>query len=78
MSAKEMFEELGYEKEKYEVVYGFGYTNNFKVIEFVLLGHNFENKVINVYNWATNARESITMKELKAINKQIKELDWNE
>ena len=67
MSAKEMFEELGYKliNEKNIVYKNIHFTGRITHIAF------FNNKKILV-------TQSIGLKELKAINKQIEELGWNE
>ena len=68
-----MFEELGYKKIKNQFV---------NVIE--LLGNDddkrlsFEtDKTICMYDFFDGTR-NITMQELKAINKKVEELGWNE
>lgn len=74
MSAKEMFEELGY-KQEYHISY-IKYCKEVKQccddpveiqIWFYQIDECFEKN-----------REVITMAELKAINKQVSELGWNE
>lgn len=66
MTAKELFEELGYE-ENYH-------------IEYIM----YYNKEEEKYIWFSRtdetieARFDIDMPLLKAINKQIEELNWNE
>lgn len=71
MSAKEMFEELGLFKK----------IDDEECIEYELISDlwryyiifNKEYKTINF-----NMYEEINMQELKAINKQIEELGWND
>ena len=75
MSAKEMFEELGYERFEYSG--GIRYTNpdleqniEFEYTEF-----------INIYNTCPNIKQDIEvldLDELQAINQQVKELGWYE
>lgn len=77
MSAKEMFEELGYVYSKDEEgIYYLKYfieTNCYMKIEFI-----FELKDIFIYleNNASNVYTSICLQELRAINKQVEELGW--
>lgn len=84
MKAKEMFEELGYE-EKYEHTNIITYHKEtldgiyeLLGIEFVLNHHfvSMYRKVGNKFNYG--AFNGIDKKLLKAINKQIEELGWNE
>jgi hypothetical protein len=71
MSAKEMFEELGYEQDtKNNVIY------YFKKI------HIPKSCIVYSINFITDKKEifiskNIDMEELKAINKQVEELGWN-
>lgn len=72
MSAKEMFEELGYEQNtKNNVIYYFKKIHIPK--SYIVYSINFiaDKKEIFI-------NKNIDMQELKAINKQIEELDWNE
>ena len=72
MTAKEMFEELGYEQEmKNNVIY------YFKKI------HIPKSDIVYSINFIVEKKEifiskNIDMQELKAINKQIEELGWYE
>ena len=72
MKAKEMFEELGYEQEmKNNVIY------YFKKI------HIPKSDIVYSINFIVEKKEifiskNIDMQELKAINKQIEELGWDE
>lgn len=64
-SAKEMFEELGYEK-----------INETKII---YKGKHFSNRPIHIAffdNRKILITESIGIEELQAINKQVEELGW--
>lgn len=65
MTAKELFEELGYEVD---------YKNDYS-----LRYHNEENDYyIYFYNYSKKIEvlHDITLQELKAINKQVEELGW--
>ena len=66
MSAKEMFEELGY-KQINNDNYSTCYSNE------------EENYYIYFYNYwkKIEVLHDITMKQLQAINKQVEELGWN-
>lgn len=80
MSAKEMFEELDYEQTKTKrfIKYTYKYfTSNWYHIMFDL-----EEKLIDCYisndsPFSPNEPSSISIDELKAINKQVEELGWN-
>ncbi len=70
MTAKEMFEKLGYEQVIYNGgVVGFGYDKKTKPI-----------KTINIYtdDMSFFSTSRITMKEYQAITQQMKELGWIE
>lgn len=72
MTAKEMFEALGYEeviRDKQPKEGIFYREKNYKDIFYARRLLFFTDKVVR----ATN---NITMKELKAINQQCKELGW--
>lgn len=77
MSAKEMFEELNYfqssEDFEDELVYNLNTTDveSYRYISF----HKIF-KYIEVDDWTGNFQLSV--QELKAINKQIEELHWND
>ena len=75
-SAKEMFEELGYEKERIyidgwlnQIVYQIRMKNDRKFKKIIF---QYDEKVVDFLEYT-----SINMKELKAINKQVEELGWN-
>lgn len=75
MKAKEMFEKLGYKRDKrkkYIVYYQLLKLGREKQIEF-----NFDYKTVEKRQVPSLKCETINMRELKAINKQIKELGWN-
>lgn len=76
MSAKEMFEELGYKQEKFDLemfdkkkIPYLRYSDNccYKTVSFQLKDKFFSTSCI------TEDYEKV----LKAINKQIEELNWN-
>lgn len=79
MSAKEMFEKLGYELKKetqYFLCYEKATTyDGIDVITFI-----YESKHIQIYNIFPVDRhlsaKDITLEELQAINKQVEELGW--
>ena len=79
MSAKEMFEELGYgqvigDKERY----GIGEFIQYRNYEYSRwITFNFYDKTINcgMYDDPVEPMD-ITINELKAINKQVEELGW--
>ena len=76
MSAKEMFEELGYiesENNNKGITYNYNFTD-YSTYSFIHFNKKdekieMESNVINGYD--------ITLQELKAINKQVEELGWN-
>ena len=71
MSAKEMFEELGYEIDStYEIERHLYYCKDYTKIDFDLNRNDFYK-----YN-SGGFRSPIDMKLLKAINQQCKELGW--
>ena len=67
--ADDMFKELGYEKEERNFNSGkiIEYDDGFRQIDFI-----FRYKEVMIWNITTD------MKELKAINKKIEELGWEE
>ena len=82
MTAKEMFEELGYKVAndcEYYIFYkkplieNPEYEKDYLHISFKKLDKAF----IKTYG-DDNSPEIITMQELKAINKQVEELGWND
>ena len=72
-TADEMFEELGYEDLSNNI--GFSciclYGKYDKRIGF------YHDKTFDIYN-CIDGTEYVTMQELKAINKKVEELGWNE
>ena len=81
MSAKEMFEKLGYKLYKHQTYMFYEkalkkkpeYENDYEHIEF-----NFISETINKTYGDDNSVSDITFEELQAINKQVEELGWNE
>lgn len=73
MTAKEMFEALGYEfiesKELIQYLIDGGADGDYMAIEFWLNDHTFSAQ----YNYEP---KEVTMSEYKAIQQQIKELGW--
>lgn len=79
MSAKEMFEELGYECKiakfkgdiiNIEYIGDDEYSSNIRF--------NLENKSFNVWYGENEYSGGITMEIYKAINKQVEELGWED
>lgn len=76
MNAREMFKKLGYEKQVYDyfIVYVKGNYIMFHIIEFHL-----KNKIVQSHREDCEIGDvikSLTVDELKAINKQCEELGW--
>ena len=70
MTAKEMFEELGYEQKiKNNVIYYFKKIHIPK--SYIIYSINFINDNKEIF-----ISKNIDIKELKAINKQCEELGW--
>ena len=75
MSAKEMFEKLGYkEVNRQDKVAYFNKKDNVRIRFYEL--HNQYGKSIQIED-DCHMSTFIGMKELQAINKQIEELGWN-
>jgi hypothetical protein len=74
MTAKEMFEELGYKQEHH-----ISYIKYYKEVE-QCYGDPVEIQIwfYQIDECFEKNREVITMAELQAINKQVEELGWNE
>lgn len=74
MSAKEMFDKLGYKQEHH-----ISYIKYYKEVE-QCCGDPVEIQIwfYQIDECFEKNREVITMEELQAINKQVKELGWNE
>ena len=84
MSAKEMFEELGYVQEKGDKIYITYYNGDFKNKQRCdkQITFDLEDKSFIAYSpYNLNDYEDcsifINIEELKAINKQVSELGWN-
>ena len=73
-SAREMFEELGYEYDTYGKDIIFSKEFEYATVE---LYFDVESKTITIQSNKDIAYQ-FKIKELKAINKQIEELKWNE
>lgn len=72
MTAKEMFEKLGYEKEEY--VNQIFYKNHRQFLEF-----NKTSKNINIFMNGCFGHQGFQISDielLQAINKQVEELGW--
>ena len=66
MSAKEMFEQLGY-KQTNNNTYSTCYKNEEE--DYYIYFYNYSKKIEVLHD--------ITIQELQAINKQVEELGWN-
>lgn len=80
MSAKEIFEELGYEKvNEVPLLYQFNDGGYIKNIEF---SKSLKRIAFSSYEYYNNGKATeenfINISELKAINQQCKELGWIE
>lgn len=71
MSAKEMFEKLGYNYERttFEIFYFTEYRETYDDMFYIGIHFNLDDKNF----WS---EVNIDVDELKAINKQIEELGW--
>ena len=74
MSAKEMFEKLGYKQSKPENVPVLFYVREVNSCEEII----FDLKYKKIYKEIDGELTEITLDELKAINQQIEELGWYE
>lgn len=77
MSAKEMFEELGYRDYHLinnEIVYN--YSWNEEPEEYRYVSFHLSEKYIELSDWRGDFY--LKSRELQAINKQIEELGWND
>lgn len=73
MTAKEMFEKLGYEKtchDEREIIYSI-YSDNVFIAE---IEFDLQNKTF--YCMCSDIVMEVDMELLKAINQQVKELGW--
>lgn len=79
-SAKEMFEELGYNEMYQNKHYMFYVKDLVDTPEYerdsIHLEFNFDTKTFNKTYGDDNSVYEITLEELQAINKQIEELGW--
>ena len=77
MTARQMFEKLGYEyNERTEKLYGIiEYSKQFEYAEMTI---DFDNKSkeVELYTDKSDVAIDITLEELQAINKQVEELEW--
>ena len=81
MSAKEMFEKLGYElKKKSQWFLSYEKETTYDGIDVIVF--IYKDKRIQSYNIFPVDRhlttKDIALEELQAINKQVEELGWNE
>jgi len=84
-SAKEMFEELGYRKEDVEDIFtGEVFEYDYKYVKFdgtwlreILINDTTKLIHFNTELFNRTQNEMLTPQELKAINKQVEELGWN-
>lgn len=79
MTAKKMFEKLGYEYE--HIPNGFDYTIKYFIREITHIRFNLIDKSFIKYTSSDSPfepikPEHITMNELQAINKQVEEKGW--
>ena len=76
MTAREMFEKLGYkiDKQKDYIVY----WKPLKLNRELQIEFNFKFNTIEKRKVSDMKCEVITFRELQAINKQVEELGWNE
>lgn len=76
MSAKEMFRKLGYKyiKRDFEIIYQ--YTKNEYIEDYRYIKFDIKNKKIELCDWQSEF--NLSLEELKAINKQVEELGWND
>ncbi len=72
MTAKEMFEKLGYEIDTTRETENHLYYGS----EYAIIDFDLERQDIYKYN-KSGLRSPINMKLLQAINKQVEELGWN-
>ena len=72
MTAKEMFKKLGYEYSKNKNGRWICY-DIYNPIQRRAIWFNVKGKTIVV-----GAYQAVTLSELKAINKQVEELEWND
>lgn len=79
MSAREMFEELGYELRGYNDIIRYAnkqYVSDWNYIDFDLKEKTIYAHIMSDNPFAPNSPLELNVKELQAINKQIEELNW--
>lgn len=82
MSAKEMFEELGYELDERnpkEILY----KMKWEISSTNWISFDIEHKCFNCFitsdsPFTPSKSSKVSLEELKAINKQVEELGWND
>ena len=78
MSAKEMFEQLGYE-QKTDTMGMYYYRFSSKYEKDNYSGHDWENTIrFDSYRKNIYSDKYINLQLLQAINKQVEELHWND
>ena len=72
MTAKEMFEKLGYKCscKNYKIIYSSSYNNTIIVIDEII-------KTIKISQIDIDYAQTFNINELQAINQQVKELGWD-
>lgn len=75
MSAKEMFEELGYEQEKIGEQLIYSKINEKTEVEYQFIFY-LDDKTFEAATDSSFYVNDINMQELQAINKQVEELGW--
>lgn len=81
MKARKMFEKLGYKYEKrYEDNTNIAYESNLTETRIVFHTNKYKGNRLHVYATGHNYQDSgmLSFAEIKAINKQIKELHWKD
>lgn len=73
MSADEMFEELGYKKKNFDIIFS-EFLEEWENEDLTkTFSFNTEYKTVDIID---ENRYGITMSELQAINKKVEELEW--
>lgn len=81
MSAKEMFEELGYELRSHKNIIRYvnkQYVSDWNYIDFNLKEKTIYAHIMSDSPFTPDSPLELNLKEIQAINKQIEELGWNE
>ena len=80
MKAKEMFEKLGYKlknEDEWEIRYSNKhFISDTEYIIFEKINKNVENFIVSDSPFTPNQPLTLNMKELQAINQQVRELGW--